>query len=79
MDYDRDKVDAAVLALLWLTAFPDGPGLQAWKGFDWDALNRLHESGFIGDPKSKAKSVILTERGAARAEARFQQHFGCAT
>lgn len=30
---------------------------------DWDAVNRLHEKGYIGNPKSKAKSVVLTEEG----------------
>jgi hypothetical protein len=34
MDYDRDKVDEMVLALLWLTLGGDG---RAWKGHDWDA------------------------------------------
>ena len=31
MDYDRDKVDEMVLALLWLTPAGDG---RAWKGHD---------------------------------------------
>jgi len=35
---------------------------------DWDALNRLHEKGFIGDPVGKAKSVFVTEEGAKRSE-----------
>jgi hypothetical protein len=34
MDYDRDKVDEMVLALLWLTPAGDG---RAWKGHDWEA------------------------------------------
>jgi hypothetical protein len=55
MDFDQDKVDDAVLALLYLTTFRDGPVSRAWKGHDWDALNRLHEKGLISDPKSKAK------------------------
>jgi hypothetical protein len=52
MEYDRDKVDEMVLALLWLTPAGDG---RAWKGHDWDALDRLHAKGYISDPKSKAK------------------------
>jgi hypothetical protein len=75
MDYDEDKVDDAVLALLALTMFGDKFGTRAWKGHDWDALNRLHEKGYIGDPKSKAKSVALTEEGKARAEALFDRLF----
>jgi Domain of unknown function (DUF6429) len=51
-DYDRDKVDEVVLALMYLTLHD---GDRAWKGFDWDVLDRLYEKGLIGDPKSKAK------------------------
>ena len=76
MNFDTDKVDDAVLALLWLTTFRDGPGFRAWKGHDWDALNRLHEKGFISDPKGKAKSVVLTEEGKDRSEQLFQSLFG---
>jgi hypothetical protein len=79
MDYDKDKVDDMVLALLWLTIFEEkqfGEKVrQAWKGHDWEALNRLHEKGFIGDPVGKAKSVLVTEAGAKRSEELFRQYF----
>ena len=39
-------------------------GYRVWKGFDWAAMNRLHEKGYITDPVSKAHSVLLTEEGA---------------
>jgi hypothetical protein len=65
-----------VLALLHLTAHPDGPITRAWKGHNWDALNKLHEQGYIENPKSKAKSVVLTDEGARRAQTLFEQHFG---
>jgi Domain of unknown function (DUF6429) len=35
----------------------------------------LHEKGFIRDPKSKARSVALTEEGLARSEELFEKHF----
>jgi hypothetical protein len=76
MEYDTDKVDMMVLALLSLTMFPDGGGWRAWKGHDWDALDRLHQKGYISDPKSKAKSVVMTEQGATRARELFERHFG---
>lgn len=38
MEIDRDKIDEAVLALLWLTLHDER---RAWKGFDWDVLERL--------------------------------------
>lgn len=77
-DYDTTKVDDAVLALLWLTSFrekKDWP-LRAWKGHDWDALNRLNEGGYISDPRGRARSVMLTEEGAKRAEQLFEAMFG---
>ena len=63
LDYDREKVDETVLALLWLTLHDDH---RAWKGHDWDVLERLHQRGYIDDPKNKAKSVLLTEEGKRR-------------
>ena len=80
MDYDEDKVDDMVLALLWLTTYGEKLSghivRRAWKGHDWDALNRLHEKGFIGNPVGKAKSVFVTDEGAKRSEELFRQFFG---
>jgi hypothetical protein len=72
MEYDKDKVDEMVLALLFLTLHDGG---RAWKGQDWDAMDRLHKKGMIGDPVSKAKSVVLTEEGEKRCEQLFRKHF----
>jgi len=76
MEYDKDKVDEMVLALLNLTMFENQSELRAWKGLDWDTLDRLHQKGYISDPKSKAKSVAMTEEGAQRARELFERHFG---
>lgn len=75
MEYNKDKADEMVLALLYLTSFKDEFRVRAWKGMDWDALNRLHEKGYISNPKSKAKSVSLSEEGAKRSEELFKKHF----
>jgi hypothetical protein len=76
MEYNRDKVDEMVLALLYLTMFREGrQGTRAWKSHDWDAMDRLHEKGYISDPKSKAKSVAMTAEGARRARELFEKHF----
>jgi hypothetical protein len=75
MEYDMEKVDESVLALLYLNFFGDHGAIRAWKGFDWDAMDRLHEKGFISDPKSKAKSVIVTEEGQKEAEELFTRYF----
>ena len=68
MDVNEEKIDDMVLALLYLTTFEDKPGLRAWKGHDWEALNRLHHKDYISDPVTKAKSVLLTEAGAKRSK-----------
>jgi hypothetical protein len=73
MEIDKDKVDDAVLALLRLTLHD---GCRAWKGFDWDALDRLHRKGLIGDPVGKTKSVVLTDEGPRRSEALVATLFG---
>jgi len=75
MEIDRDKGDEITLALLYLTTFRDKHGLRAWKSQDWDVLNRLHENGYIHDPVSKAKSVMLTGEGAERSKRLFEKHF----
>jgi hypothetical protein len=72
MDYDKDRVDEMVLALLYLTLHDDN---RAWKGHDWDALDRLHAKGMIGDPVGKTKSVWLTDEGLRRSGELFRQHF----
>lgn len=75
-NYNKDKVDEVVLALLYLNAYADEFVTRAWKSLDWDAMDRLHEKGFISDPKSKAKSIIMTDDGFQLARALFEKHFG---
>ena len=72
MDIDTDKIDEAVLALLHLTLHD---GVRAWKGHDWDALDRLYRKGMIDNPVSKAKSVVLTDEGLAESARLFRNLF----
>jgi hypothetical protein len=71
-DIDPERIDDAVLALLWLGLHD---GWRAWKGFDWGALDRLHRKGMISNPASKAKSVVFTEEGRRKAERLFHALF----
>lgn len=59
MDYDKDKVDEYTLALLLLVSHDreEGYGARAWKGFDWETMNRLHEKGYISNPVSKRNQL----------------------
>jgi len=72
MEVDENRIDEAVLALLWLTLHN---GVRAWKGHDWAALDRLHRKGFILEPANRAKSVVLTEEGLREAERLFEALF----
>jgi hypothetical protein len=65
MKLNQQKVEEAVLAVLWLTLHDE---VRAWKSIDWDTMDRLHEIGFISDPARRAKSVAFTEKGLAEAE-----------
>ena len=70
MDIDTDKIDEAVLALLFLTLHD---GVRAWKGHDWDVLDRLYRKGMIDNPVGKAKSVVLTDEGLSETERLFRK------
>jgi hypothetical protein len=76
MDYDKEKVDEMALALLFLTAFEEYGAMRAWKGIAWDVSDRLHEKGYIHDPKNKNKSVVFTGKGYKRCKELFAKHFG---
>jgi hypothetical protein len=79
MDPNLDKIDDAVLALLYYTSFTEGKGefavTRAWKSHDWEALNRLCDREFIFDPKNKYKSVVRTKEGQRKGEELFQRLF----
>lgn len=72
MNIDTDAVDDAVLALMYLTLHDHA---RSWKGFDWEALDRLYEKGFICDPVNKNKSVELTDEGMLKSQRLFKQLF----
>lgn len=76
MKYDKEKVDQVTLALMWLVTVRDNYGSRAWKGFDWDTLDRLYEKGLISDPRRKAKSVALSDEAVEISEKLFLDFFG---
>ena len=73
MKLDTDRIDQAVLALLSLGLHD---GTRVWKSFDWDVMARLHEKGYISDPRGKTKSVALTEQGLKESERLLGNLFG---
>jgi hypothetical protein len=72
MTIDQDRIDDAVLALLYLGLHDE---CRTWKGFDWEALNRLHAKGIIDNPRSKTKSVVFSDEGLRRSKELFESMF----
>jgi len=76
MEYDRDKVDEMVLALLYLTSSRSEFGVRAWKGLDVNVLDRMYRKGWISDPQEKKPTMSLSEEGARLSEEVFRRTFG---
>lgn len=72
MEIDENKIDEVVLALLQLTLHGED---RAWKGMDFEVMNRLHEKGFILSPVGKQKSVVLTDQGMSESSRLFAKLF----
>jgi len=72
MEPNTEKIDEAVLALLYLGLHERN---RTWKSFDWDSMDRLHNKGFISNPTSKTRSVIFTEEGVKESERLFTKLF----
>ena len=76
MDYYQELIQNTVLALLSLTIHDESEfGCRAWKNYDWSVLDRLHELGYIDDPKNKNKSILLTQEGMRRSRELFDKFF----
>lgn len=73
MPYDDAKIEEAVLALFGVFEFENG---RAWKRFDFDVMDTLHQKGYITDPKGRHESVHLTEQGMKSAKRSAGELFG---
>jgi len=71
MSYDRERASELVLALMQLGLHE---AVRTWKSYDWDVMNDLFERGYISDPRSKAKSVVLTDAGMQRSREMFARY-----
>jgi hypothetical protein len=87
MDLDAEKLQEAVLALLYLNSFDEmayeflfrtqkAGGKRAWKGFPWSVMDELHGKSYISDPATKNKSVWLSDEGARLSEKLCEKLFG---
>lgn len=60
MHYDNEKLEQALLAMLYIHHFDDG---RVWKGYPFELMDILHSKGYIDNPANKNKSVYLTPEG----------------
>ncbi len=74
-ELDWDKIDEVALALLWLGRWDDDPVTRVWKGLAWEITDHLYEKGWIDNPRSKNKSVIMTAEGVEKAKEMLRKHF----
>ena len=63
-----------VLTLLYLTTFKDKPGGHGKVTTGISSIASI-KGGYISDPATKAKSVLLTEKGGKRSQVLFEKHF----
>jgi hypothetical protein len=75
IEYDLGKVDEITLALLWLTSFKNADGVTSLEGPRPANDGSTLPKGYLSDPKSKAKSVVLSEEGEKRSRELFAKHF----
>jgi hypothetical protein len=74
-----ETIKELTLLLLYLSAWEeknpmDGEiFLRSWKGYDFDVLNELDESGMIYDSR-KAKSITLSSEGEAYVQKLFAKY-----
>ena len=61
---EEKRLAEMALAILSLT---DHDGGFVWKSLDFDLMNLLHEKGWISDPRTRNKSVFMTEEGQRKA------------
>ena len=76
MEYDQDKVDEMVLALLYLTSSSDRYGTRAWKGIDLEVLTRLYQKGYINEAQPRSPTLVMTGEGAKLSKELFFKFFG---
>jgi hypothetical protein len=75
MEYDQNKVDEMTLALMYLGMSPEPGGGRAWKSFDLQTMDRLHQKGWISELKSKSATVVVSAEGMRKAGELFRRHF----
>lgn len=62
-----ERLENLTLLMIYLQSWKTGPNWMAWKGYDFQILNKLNEKGFISDKKTW-KSLFITDKGIEKAK-----------
>jgi hypothetical protein len=73
MEYDKAKIEEALLALLGVFEFENG---RVWKRYDFATMDALHAKGLFAEPRGRQKSLCLTDNGMRLAKDLAAKHFG---
>ena len=75
----NEIIKELTLLLIYLTSWEEDAGLtkvqRSWKGYPFDALDKLNEEGYI-DGNKRAKSVYLTEEGLCKVKELMKKYIG---
>ncbi len=83
----NERIEGLTLLLMYLTSWDEeslfydendnldkGVTKNAWKGYSFDAINKLTDKGYLFPSKYKNKSVTLTKEGEKLAESLMQKY-----
>ena len=83
----NERIEELTLLLMYLTSwneeslfYDENDNLDkvltknAWKGYSFDAINKLTENGYLFPAKYKNKSITLTKEGEKLAESLMEKY-----
>lgn len=73
MEYDKDRIEEVLLALLGVFEFENG---RVWKRYDFATMDALHAKGLISEPHGRQESIHLTDKGMRLAKEMAAKYFG---
>ena len=75
----EEQIKELTLLLLYMTSWKEkdifgDECIRAWKGYDFDILNKLQDENLIGGSTYKAKSTYLTNKGIEKAKELMEKY-----
>ena len=76
----KKAIKELTLLLMYLNRFTDEKNFKtakyyyAWKGYNFDIINKLDDEDFISQGKYRSKSVYITEKGMEEAKKLLEKY-----